>query len=384
MRNSDPVKNDRLRLADTVWRNKYRFVAADGRAEATIDETWARVARAIASVEAPAQQAHWEQRFLSLLQAYRFLPGGRILAGAGTQHDVTLLNCFVMDRIEDSMDGIFAVLGESARTLQQGGGIGLDFSTLRPAGVRAARSGGVASGPVSFMHIWDAMCRTLLATSSRRGAMMATLRCDHPDIEEFIQAKRDPTALRRFNLSVLITDAFMAAVKEGESWPLVFPDPERRLQAQAYVQRSWPGYGSDIACAVLRTVNARALWEALMRATYDVAEPGVLFVDRINQENNLAYREQISATNPCGEIPLPPNGSCDLGSFNLVQFVLAPFEAGARFDLDALAEAIPVAVRFLDNVIDSSRFPLEKQAQAARASRRVGLGVTGWADALMM
>jgi ribonucleoside-diphosphate reductase alpha chain len=245
--------------------------------------------------------------------------------------------------------------------MQQGGGVGYDFSTLRPAGTVAASTGSIASGPVSFMHIWDAMCATMLSTGARRGAMMATLRCDHPDIEAFVDAKRDPAALRHFNLSVLVSDAFMAAVANDADWPLVFA-----------------GLGRT------RTVKARALWQRILRAAYDTAEPGVLFVDTINRDNTLGGQERLTATNPCGEIPLPPYGACDLGSLNLAAFVASPYAADARLDLDALAGSARMAVRFLDNVIDVSRYPLPAQAEQARRTRRVGLGITGLANALVL
>jgi ribonucleoside-diphosphate reductase alpha chain len=238
------------------------------------------------------------------------------------------------------------------------------------------------------MRIWDSMCETLLSTASRRGAMMATLRCDHPDIEAFIVAKQRAGQLRNFNLSVLVSDAFMQAVEDDVAWPLVFPAEglgggEHRA-GRREVLRRWPGHAEAVPCLVLREVPARALWERIMRATYDFAEPGVLFVDRINQQNNLGYREHISATNPCGEIPLPPYGACNLGSINLTRFVREPFTAAAVLDLDGIAQAAATAVRLLDNVIDLSRFPLSAQAQQARGSRRIGLGLTGLADTLIM
>ena len=366
-----------------IWDTKYRY--RDGKAhDRSIADTWQRVARALASVEnAPAV---WEPRFRALLDDFRFLPGGRILAGAGTAHEVTLFNCFVMGIIEDSLDGIFDALKEGALTMQQGGGVGYDFSTLRPRGSRAHRVGTIASGPVSFMRIWDAMCATLLSTGARRGAMMATLRCDHPDIEEFITAKQQPGELRHFNLSVQITDAFMQAVEEDADWPLVFPrdaladdDPGEGL-----VHRTWTGHRDPVPCRVLRTVRARALWDRIMRATYDYAEPGVLFIDRINRLNNLAWRERITATNPCGEVPLPPYGACDLGSVNLTRFVRDPFTARATLDEAAIDATVRDAVRFMDNVIDVSRFPLPRQAETERGCRRIGLGMTGLADTLIM
>jgi ribonucleoside-diphosphate reductase alpha chain len=370
-----------------VWDSKYRYRDDGTVRDASIQDTWRRVARALAEAEA-ADCDRWEARFYRLLEGFRFLPAGRILAGAGTGRRVTLFNCFVMGVVEDSMDGIFDALKEGALTMQQGGGVGYDFSTLRPSGTPARTVGGIASGPVSFMRIWDSMCGTLLSTGARRGAMMATLRCDHPDIERFIDAKRDERELRNFNLSVQVTDDFVRAVRADDAWPLVFPlaglDAEESGNAGEIVMRRWPGTAGAVACRVLRVVRARPLWDRLMRATYDYAEPGVLFVDTINRLNNLGYREHISATNPCGEIPLPPYGACNLGSLNLTRFVDRPFSEAARLDLEALAEAVRVAVRMLDNVIDVSQFPLQKQAAQARGSRRIGLGITGLADALMM
>jgi ribonucleoside-diphosphate reductase alpha chain len=385
-----PFDNEVSRL---IWASRYRFHGdrihgdrshCDGE-EHTIADTWRRVAHAVASVES-ADRAAWEQRFFDLLADFRFLPGGRILAGAGTGADLTLFNCFVMGTVDDSVEGIFDALKEGALTMQRGGGVGYDFSTLRPAGSPALRIGGVASGPVSFMRVWDSMCHTLLSTASRRGAMMATLRIDHPDIEAFIDAKRSPGELSNFNLSVLVTDAFMEAVEQGAEWPLVFPthDGNGGVSEGERVERRWSGETGPVSCRVLRRVPARDLWQRLLRASYDTAEPGVLFIDRINRENNLGYREQISATNPCGEIPLPPYGACNLGSINLTRFVLEPFTGRARLDLDALAAASATAVRLLDNVIDLSRYPLAQQQERARGSRRVGLGVTGLADALIM
>jgi ribonucleoside-diphosphate reductase alpha chain len=364
-----------------VWQTKYRF-AERGVSERGVADSWRRIARALAAVE-PKDAALWEERFFGLLQDFKFLPGGRIQAGAGTARDVTLFNCFVMGPVEDSIPGIFRALEEGAVTMQRGGGIGIDFSTLRPRGMQTKGAGGVASGPVSFMQVWDAMCGTILSTGARRGAMMATLRCDHPDIEEFVTAKQRPGQLRRFNLSVQVTDAFMAAVRSNADWPLVFPAATFEGDGQT-VMREWPGADAAVACRVVRHIPARDLWELILRGTYDYAEPGVLFIDRINRLNNLWYREHISATNPCGEIPLPPYGACDLGSLNLTRFVSSPFTKQARVDHARLREAAGIAVRVLDNVIDASRFPLPQQAENARGSRRIGLGITGLADALVM
>jgi ribonucleoside-diphosphate reductase alpha chain len=273
---------------------------------------------------------------------------------------VTLFNCFVMGTIPDTMEGIFNGLKEAALTMQQGGGIGYDFSTIRPKGAEVKGVAADASGPLSFMDVWDAMCRTIMSAGSRRGAMMATMRCDHPDVEAFIAAKQDPARLRMFNLSVLVTDPFMAAVKADGPWDLIFDG------------------------RVYRTVQARDLWNRIMRSTFDFAEPGVIFIDRINAANNLGYAETIAATNPCGEQPLPPYGACLLGSINLATLVKDAFEAGSSMDMKALDHLVRVAVRMMDNVVDASRFPLPEQQAEAKAKRRIGLGVTGLADALLM
>ena len=346
-------------VSQQIWDMKYRFKRPDGTPiDETVEASWRRIAKAAATPE--RDPAAWEARFYEALSDFKFLPAGRIQAGAGTGRSVTLFNCFVMGAIPDDMGGIFAHLREAALTMQQGGGIGYDFSTLRPRGAPVHGVGADASGPLSFMDVWDSMCRTIMSAGSRRGAMMATLRCDHPDIEAFIAAKREPLRLRMFNLSVLVTDRFMAAVEANEPWPLIF---EGRT---------------------FKTVLAAELWDAIMRATYDYAEPGVIFIDRINQQNNLAYVETIAATNPCGEQPLPPYGACLLGSINLATLVSCPFADDAALDLEALDGLVPVAVRLLDNVIDISRFPLPEQRQEAQAKRRIGLGVTGLADALIM
>jgi ribonucleoside-diphosphate reductase alpha chain len=367
-------------IARHIWRTKYRRAG-----ESSLAATQGRVARALAAAE-PRDPAGWQQQFADAMADFGFIPAGRILAGAGTERQVTLFNCFVMGTIPDDMAGIFDALKEGAVTMQQGGGIGHDFSTLRPRGTHSHHTGTIASGPVAFMDVWDAMCATVLSTGARRGAMMATLRCDHPDIEEFVDAKREAGRLTRFNVSVQVSDAFMAAVEADDDWPLVFPADG--LDADSgeggTVERHWPGYPGPVTCRVVRTVPARELWDRIMRATFDTAEPGVLFVDRVNAANNLWYREHLSATNPCGEEPLPPYGSCDLGSLNLAAFVREPFTERAYLDRDALAARVPLAVRMLDNVIDASRFPLTAQADTERGNRRVGLGITGLADALIL
>lgn len=342
-------------VAADIWSLKYRQPG-----ETSIRDSFARVARAVAAAEREPLRATWEKRFFDLMTDFSFLPAGRILAGAGSKRDVTLFNCFVMGTIGDSIPGIFDGLNQAAQTLQQGGGIGHDFSTLRPKGALVHGVGADASGPLSFMDVWDAMCRTIMSAGARRGAMMGTLRCDHPDIEDFIEAKRDPRRLRNFNLSVLVTDAFMAAVQEDADWPLLF--------------------GGE----VFRTVKAQALWNQIMRATYDVAEPGVIFIDRINRMNPLSYCETISCTNPCGEQPLPPYGACLLGSLNLTRFVEDAFTPQARLDEGRLQAAAQTAIRFLDDVVDVSNYPLPQQRAEALNKRRLGLGVTGLADALFM
>ncbi len=346
-------------ISQQIWDMKYRLKGPDGAVvDKTIEETWNRVAGALAAPE--RDTGEWAQRFATALADFKFLPAGRIVAGAGTGRTVTLFNCFVMGTIPDDMSGIFAHLREAALTMQQGGGIGYDFSTLRPKGAPVKGVGADASGPLSFMDVWDAMCRTIMSAGYRRGAMMATMRCDHPDIEAFIEAKREPGRLRMFNLSVLVTDAFMAAVKQDGPWELSFNG------------------------TTFKVVRARELWDKIMRATYAYAEPGVIFIDRINRRNNLHYCETICATNPCGEQPLPPYGACLLGSINLAALVHEPFTESAQLDLDELKRIVPLAVRMLDNAIDVSRFPLEQQHQEARAKRRIGLGVTGLADALIL
>ncbi len=376
----DPFITD---ISRHIWDTKYRYREGNVIHDRTIADTWRRIARALASVETSGQSA-WEKRFYDALRGFKFLPGGRIQAGAGTDRRVTLFNCFVMGIIEDSMDGIFDGLKEGALTMQQGGGVGYDFSTLRPRGTPARTTGTIASGPVSFMRIWDSMCATLLSTGARRGAMMATLRCGHPDIEEFIAAKQEEHELRHFNLSVQVTDAFMEAVRGDRDWALVFPAAKLAGAEVETVECRWPGEAGPVPCRVLRRVRAGALWDKIMRATYNYAEPGVLFVDRINRLNNLWYRETITATNPCGEIPLPPYGACDLGSINLTQFILDPFMDKARLDMNGIRATVETATRMMDNVIDASGFPSDKQATLARGTRRIGLGLTGLGDALIM
>ncbi|CUH62768.1 Ribonucleoside-diphosphate reductase NrdZ [Thalassovita autumnalis] len=346
-------------ISEQIWDMKYRLKEQDGTPiDRSVEDSWRRIARALAQAEKKPEI--WEDKFYSALEDFKYLPAGRITAGAGTGRSVTLFNCFVMGTIPDSMSGIFDMLKEAALTMQQGGGIGYDFSTIRPKGAPVAGVAADASGPLSFMDVWDAMCRTIMSAGSRRGAMMATMRCDHPDVEDFITAKSDSARLRMFNLSVLVTDDFMEAVKADGPWELK--------------------YGGK----VYHTVQARDLWNKIMQSTYDFAEPGVIFIDRINKANNLSYVETIAATNPCGEQPLPPYGACLLGSINLARLVANPFEKNAALDLEQMDELVQTAVRMMDNVVDVSQFPLHEQAQEAQNKRRIGLGVTGLADALLM
>jgi len=346
-------------VSQQIWDMKYRLKEAGGQpVDKTVQGTWRRVARAMSQNE--ADPSLWEQRFFDAMDGFKFLPAGRIVSGAGASRNVTLFNCFVMGDIPDDMSGIFDGLKEAALTMQQGGGIGYDFSTLRPKGAVVKGVGADASGPLSFMDVWDAMCRTIMSAGSRRGAMMAVMRCDHPDIEAFIEAKREPNRLRMFNLSVLVTDKFMEAVKADAPWELTFGG------------------------STYKSLPARELWDKIMRATFAYAEPGVIFIDRINARNNLNYCETIHGTNPCGEQPLPPYGACLLGSVNLASLVDQPFTDDAGLDLQKLDDLVATAVRMMDNVIDVSNFPLEQQRHEAQAKRRIGLGITGLADALIM
>jgi len=351
--------------------------------ERSIEDIGRRVARALAQAETPEVRALWESRFLQALQD-GFLPAGRIQSAAGTAMSATLINCFVQpvgDSIaadEDGHPGIYTALTEAAETMRRGGGVGYDFSRIRPRGAWVRGTQSNASGPVSYMRVFDRSCETVESAGSRRGAQMGVLRCDHPDIEEFIHAK-DRGDLSSFNLSVGLTDRFMQAVQDDQPVELVHrAAPGPQLQASAGCRQREDGLW------IYRTLPARALWDQIMRSTYDHAEPGVLFLDRINVDNNLSYCETIAATNPCGEQPLPPYGCCCLGSIDLTRFVRAPFEPAARFDDEGFARLAQVAVRMLDNVLDITVWPLPRQQEEARSKRRIGLGFTGLGDALAM
>jgi len=349
-------------IAQWTWDRKYRLRAPDGQPiDTMVGDTHQRVAKAVARAETSAAAgSYWSDRFFDVLASFEFLPAGRIIAGAGSERGVTMFNCFVMGAIPDDLAGIHDALKQAALTMKEGGGIGMDFSTLRPRGALVKSVGSGSSGPVSFMDEWNTMCQTIMSAGARRGAMMAMLRCDHPDVEEFIDAKRHGGRLTNFNVSVACTARFMDEVSNNGDWPLVF-------NGKTY-----------------KTVKARELWAKMMRNTYDFADPGVFFIDRVNSHNPLNYAEAIAACNPCGEQPLPPYGACLLGSINLTKFVREPFTEDANIDGARLHEVAQTAIRFLDNVIDVSHYPLEEQQKEAKAKRRVGLGITGLADMLAM
>ncbi|MDA3799657.1 MAG: adenosylcobalamin-dependent ribonucleoside-diphosphate reductase [Kiritimatiellae bacterium] len=343
-------------ISEEIWERKYRYDGlGDAPEDTCYEDTWKRIAGAAASKEKDSK--FWEDEFYSILKNFRFLPAGRIIANAGTmREEVTMFNCYVMNSIEDSIEGIFDTVKDSALTQKQGGGVGFDFSTIRPKGSMIKGCESNASGPISFMQVLDSTCRTIMSAGQRRGAQMGVMRCDHPDIEEFITAKRNNDQLKMFNLSVGITDGFMQAVKDDADWDLVFKGK------------------------VHKTIKASELWDSIMSSTYDYAEPGFILIDKINKMNNLSYCEEICATNPCGEQPLPPFGACLLGSLNLTRFVNHPFTEKANVDFKELAKVTKVAVRLLDNVIDLSNYPLDQQRKEAEAKRRMGIGITGLAD----
>jgi ribonucleoside-diphosphate reductase alpha chain len=359
-------------ITQHVWKEKYKY-HDDGNHP---HSSFARVCRGIYKNETEGVHEHLA---LSAMRAGLWIPAGRIHAGAGTQKHVTLINCFVDRTIEDSMIGIKEALGDAMLTMQQGGGIGMDFSTLRPKGALLKRTGSDASGPLPFMDMWNSMCSTIKSAGSRRGAMMAVMSCDHPDLPEFIQAKHTKDRLTNFNMSILVTDAFMDAVNADEQWYLGFKEApmdnshlfvvEQDGEPDWYVYSEW---------------RARDLWDMIMKSTYEYSEPGVIFIDVINETNNLKYVETIACTNPCGEQPLPPNGACNLGAVNLARMVRYPFTREASFDYELLQRTAAIGVRFLDNVIDVTIYPLDAQMNEEEHKRRIGIGITGLANALAM
>jgi len=349
--------------------------------ETSVDQVRQRVARALAAVESPEARLEWEEVFHRAMTD-GFIPGGRINSAAGTELVATLINCFVQP-IDDCICGdagrvgIYDALAQAAETMRRGGGVGYDFSAIRPRGAWVKGTNSRASGPVSYMNVFDRSCETVESAGSRRGAQMGVLRCDHPDVEEFINAKATGD-LRNFNMSVSVTDAFMRAVEADGPWELVHDAEPSTRDGEPAAARNAEGKW------VYRTVPARDLWRQIMSSTYDHAEPGVLFIDMINRDNNLRYCERIDATNPCGEQALPAYGCCDLGSVDLTRFVVDPFEPGAHFDFEGFGKNCAVATRMLDNVLDATVWPLEQQLKEAQAKRRIGLGFTGLGDVLVM
>jgi len=384
-----------------IWDKKYRLKAKSGEpVDATIDETYQRVARALSDVEATDElRGHWYERFLWALRRGA-IPAGRITSNAGAlahKPATSTINCTVSGTIRDSMDDILEKVHEAGLTLKAGCGIGYEFSTLRPRGAYVSGAGAYTSGPLSFMDIYDKMCFTVSSAGGRRGAQMGTFDISHPDAKEFIRAKREDGRLRQFNLSLLITDGFMEAVEHDQDWPLVYPvhvkeQHEIDLADPAkVVWREWPTHENYVdredglvACKIYSTIRARHLWDMIMVSTYDYAEPGFILIDKVNEMNNNWWCEQIRATNPCGEQPLPPYGSCLLGSINLTTFVRDPFGPKARFDWDEYREVVKVFTRMLDNVVEINGLPLPQQRHEIESKRRHGMGFLGLGSTLTM
>ena len=385
-----------------IWEKKYRLVSKSGDAvDKTMDDTYKRVARALADVEPEAQREHWNERFLWALRRGA-IPAGRVTSNAGAlEHKpaTSTINCTVSGTIRDSMDDILGKVHEAGLTLKAGCGIGYEFSTLRPRGAYVSGAGAYTSGPLSFMDIYDKMCFTVSSAGGRRGAQMGTFDVGHPDAMEFIRAKRENGRLRQFNLSLLITDEFMQAVREDAEWRLAFPISRKEFEADRpnvddpsqYVWREWPhndnlvvNDSGLVACKVYKTLPARRMWDVIMSSTYDFAEPGFILIDRVNEMNNNWWCENIRATNPCGEQPLPPYGSCLLGSVNLTRFVRKPFTADAQFDWEEYREVVKVFTRMLDNVVEINGLPLEGQRNEIMRKRRHGMGFLGLGSSMTL
>src|SRR5687767_6537446 len=383
-----------------IWDKKYRLSAKDGTpVDKTMDDTYKRVARALADVESESAREHWYERLLWALRRGA-IPAGRVTSNAGAQEHkpaTSTINCTVSGTIEDSMDGILQKVHEAGLTLKAGCGIGYEFSTLRPRGAFVAGAGAYTSGPMSFMDIYDKMCFTVSSAGGRRGAQMGTFDIAHPDVKDFIRAKREDGRLRQFNLSLLITDDFIAAVENDADWPLVFPlnvaekDDVNLDDAGTVIWREWPSHRNYIvrddglvACKVYGHIRARHLWDMIMVSTYDYAEPGFILIDRVNEMNNNWWCENIRATNPCGEQPLPPYGACLLGSVNLTGFVRDAFTDQARFDWEEYKEVVRVFTRMLDNVVEVNGLPLEQQRAEMMRKRRHVMGVLGLGSTVTM
>ena len=385
-----------------IWDKKYRLIAKDGSPiDKSMDDTYKRVARALADVEPDELREQWYESFLWALR-HGAIPAGRVTSNAGAlEHKpaTSTINCTVSGTIRDSMDDILNKVHEAGLTLKAGCGIGYEFSTLRPRGAYVTGAGAYTSGPLSFMDIYDKMCFTVSSAGGRRGAQMGTFDIGHPDVLEFIRAKRENGRLRQFNLSLLITDEFMQAVKSDGEWKLAFPLRLKEFDAEGpdledsskFVWREWPdttGYVANeeglVACRVYKTLPARRVWDVIMSSTYDFAEPGFILIDRVNEMNNNWWEENIRATNPCGEQPLPPYGSCLLGSVNLTKFVVDPFTEDARFDWETYRKVVKIFTRMLDNVVEVNGLPLAPQREEIMRKRRHGMGFLGLGSAITM
>jgi ribonucleoside-diphosphate reductase alpha chain len=385
-----------------IWDAKYRLTAKDGsKIDETVDGTYKRVAQALANVEVESKREHYFKEFVGALRAGA-IPAGRIMSNAGAQEHkpaTSTINCTVSGTVGDSMDNILNKVHEAGLTLKAGCGIGYEFSTLRPKGAYVTGAGAYTSGPLSFMDIYDKMCFTVSSAGGRRGAQMGTFDVGHPDVMEFIRAKREDGRLRQFNLSLLVTDEFMQAVINEDDWKLAFPVTHKEFEeddldvtdSSQFVWRDWPEAGNYVsnseglvACKIYKTLPARRVWDIIMASTYDFAEPGFVLIDKVNEMNNNWFCETIRATNPCGEQPLPPYGSCLLGSINLTKFVEKPFTDEAKFDWDLFRKVVKVFTRMLDNVVEINGLPLPQQRNEIQRKRRHGMGFLGLGSAITM